>query len=163
VLGDIPVLGFLFKQSHREKQKSNLLLILTPYVIRDQDDLRSIFERKMQERQEFIDRYFVFSDRAPWAPPRDYTRANGLVEEIRQSILAQDERDRLERESLPKPQKDHAASAPIALPRAAGKPGSPSVEVTSGAPGAPGQGFQGPKNGGVRRPQGVQGGGPRRE
>ena len=26
------------------------------------DDLRAIFERKMQERQEFLDRYFVFSD-----------------------------------------------------------------------------------------------------
>src|SRR6185503_10427516 len=84
VLGDIPVLGFLFRQSQKKTTKTNLLLILTPYVIRDQDDLRAIFERKMQERQEFIDRYFVFSDSAEWEPPRDFSRTNGLVEDIRQ-------------------------------------------------------------------------------
>jgi general secretion pathway protein D len=61
-------------------------------VIRDQDDLRAIFERKMQERQEFLDRYFVFSDLVQWQPPRDYARANGLVEDIRQAMLSQDEK-----------------------------------------------------------------------
>jgi general secretion pathway protein D len=45
----------------RATQRTNLLLFLTPYVIRDQSDLRRIFERKMRERQEFLDRYFVFS------------------------------------------------------------------------------------------------------
>ena len=56
------MLGALFRSSTTTKRKTNLLLILTPYVIRDQDDLRKIFERKMQERQEFLDRYFVFND-----------------------------------------------------------------------------------------------------
>ena len=69
VLGDIPILGFLFKQQIKTRQKSNLLLILTPYVIRDQDDLRAIFERKMQERQEYLDRYFVFSETTDYKPP----------------------------------------------------------------------------------------------
>ena len=52
------------------KQKTNLLLVLTPYIIREQDDLRAIFERKMQERQEFLDRYFVFSDEHDCEPPQ---------------------------------------------------------------------------------------------
>jgi general secretion pathway protein D len=82
VLGDIPVLGALFRHSNTIKRKTNLLLILTPHVIREQTDLRRIFERKMQERQEFIDRYFVFQD-TDWRPPRDWTRANRLVEDIR--------------------------------------------------------------------------------
>ena len=62
ILGDIPVLGLLFRKLDQATRKTNLLLILTPYVIRDQNDLRTVFERKMQERQEFLDRYFVFSD-----------------------------------------------------------------------------------------------------
>ena len=51
VLGDIPLLGVLFRQTTNTVQKSNLLLVLTPYIIREQSDLRTIFERKMQERQ----------------------------------------------------------------------------------------------------------------
>ena len=43
-------------------QKTNLILVLTPYIIREQSDLRTVFERKMQERQEFLDRYFVFDE-----------------------------------------------------------------------------------------------------
>ena len=45
-----------------------MILVLTPYVIREQRDLRTIFERKMRERQEFLDRYFVFSG-TDWKPP----------------------------------------------------------------------------------------------
>ena len=77
MLGDIPVLGLLFRNSTKSTRKTNLLLILTPYIIRDQNDLRTVFERKMQERQEFLDRYFVFSDQQPYEPPRDFSRTNG--------------------------------------------------------------------------------------
>ncbi|MEO7331568.1 MAG: type II secretion system secretin GspD [Minicystis sp.] len=124
ILGDIPVLGLLFKQSQKKKTKSNLLLVLTPYVIRDQDDLRAIFERKMQERQEFLDRYFVFSDNVAWQPPRDYTRANGLVEDIRQAMLSQDEKARLELERAPKARKMHEPGLPIPLPALGGRGGA---------------------------------------
>ncbi|WP_437506716.1 type II secretion system secretin GspD [Sorangium sp. So ce1099] len=124
VLGDIPVLGFLFRQRVKEVAKTNLLLVLTPYVIRDQEDLRAIFERKMQERQEFIDRYFVFSDSAAWEPPRDFGRANGLVEDIRQSILSEEERARLEEEARPKVPLEHSPVEPVGLPVFGGKAGA---------------------------------------
>lgn len=120
ILGDIPVLGFLFRQSQKTTVKTNLLLVLTPYVIRDQDDLRAIFERKMQERQEFLDRYFVFNEQTSWSPPNDYTRANGLVEDIRQSMLAVDEKARLEEEARPKGPRTHEPGQPIALPALGG-------------------------------------------
>jgi general secretion pathway protein D len=87
VLGDLPILGALFRKTTTIKKKTNLLLILTPHVIRDQNDLRRIFERKMQERQEFLDRYFVFSGQE-WSPPKDWARTNGLVEDIRKSFAA---------------------------------------------------------------------------
>lgn len=121
ILGDIPVLGVLFRQSQKKTSKSNLLLILTPYVIRDQDDLRAIFERKMQERQEFIDRYFVFDQSSAWEPPVDYGRSNGLVEDIRQSIMAEEEKERLEEEARPKKAFTHELGAPIALPSISSK------------------------------------------
>ena len=42
--------------TRRNKTRTNLLLFLTPYIIRDQSDFRRIFERKMPERQEFVER-----------------------------------------------------------------------------------------------------------
>jgi general secretion pathway protein D len=129
LLGDLPVLGFLFRNSITQTEKTNLLLILTPYVIQSQEDLRKVFTRKMQERQEFLDRYFVFN--GDWQPPRDYARANGLVEEIRQAFAEIAEQHRLELEGLPSDAKTHQPTEPLDLP----------VDVAptpGGAPAAPG-------------------------
>jgi general secretion pathway protein D len=114
VLGDIPIIGALFKQTQHSNQKRNLLLILTPYVIRDPADLRAAFERKMQERQEFLDRYFVFAgDSKEWKPYVDYTRTRGLVEEIRQAYLVEDEKALLDARARPKATPPHEPSAPL--------------------------------------------------
>jgi general secretion pathway protein D len=136
ILGDIPVLGALFRQTKKTTQKTNLLLVLTPYVIRNQDDLRAIFERKMQERQEFLDRYFVFGD-SEWEPPRDFSRANGLVEDIRQSILEEAERARLEEEAKPRGPRTHEPRPPIALPSIAVKGGGGATGGTTISPAQP--------------------------
>ena len=147
ILGDIPVLGFLFRSSERGKRKTNLLLILTPYVIRDQTDLRSVFERKMQERQEFLDRYFVFSDQKHYEPPLDYSRTSGLVEMIRQSYLGLAERRRLEEETRPRELRVHDAQQAIEMPlaptpgiggRHAPGPAAPPPPAGTVPPGAPG-------------------------
>ena len=58
ILGDIPLLGNLFRQQTRRKVKTNLLLFLTPYIIRESSDFRRIFERKMRERQEFVEQFY---------------------------------------------------------------------------------------------------------
>jgi general secretion pathway protein D len=128
LLGDLPVLGFLFRNSTTVTEKTNLLLILTPYVIQSQEDLRKVFTRKMRERQEFLDRYFVFN--SDWQPPRDYARANGLVEEIRQAFAQMAEERRLELEGMPSDAKTHQPTEPLDLPVDVGpSPGG-------GAPGA---------------------------
>jgi general secretion pathway protein D len=116
VLGDIPVLGALFRSSRNELQKSNLILILTPYIIREQSDLRTVFERKMQERQEFLDRYFVFSDQTDYQPPRDYARTNGAVELIRQSYRGVDEKKKLDDLTRPKELRGHEPGQPLEMP-----------------------------------------------
>ncbi len=134
ILGDLPVLGFLFRNSTTRTQKTNLLLILTPYVIQSQEDLRKVFTRKMRERQEFLDRYFVFN--SDWQPPRDYSRANGLVEEIRQAFAEMSERQRLELEAMPGETKGHIPTEPLDLPVDVG-PGSGAAPAPNQAPAAP--------------------------
>ena len=116
LLGDIPVLGALFRASTNGVQKTNLILILTPYIIREQSDLRVVFERKMQERQEFLDRFFVFSDSQEYTPPHDYSRSNGLLEEIRQGYLGVDERRALDELTRPKDLKTHEPGQPLEIP-----------------------------------------------
>ncbi len=91
ILGDIPVLGALFRARGDRLEKSNLVLVLTPYIVRDQTDLRRIFERKMQERQELIDRETVFNGH-DWTPPKDWARTRGLLADIRLSQREADAR-----------------------------------------------------------------------
>jgi general secretion pathway protein D len=153
ILGDIPLIGILFKQTSKQIQKKNLLLILTPYVVRDPADLRQIFERKMQERQEFLDRYFVFNGDTPYRPPLDYTRTRGLVEEIRQAYLKSDEKAALDLQTRPKDIKGHDPSEPLGeLPTspggggmvAAGAAGTPAAAGMTPMPAAPPPGGGGP-------------------
>jgi general secretion pathway protein D len=112
VLGDIPILGALFRKTSKTKRKTNLLLILTPYIIRDPGDLREIFERKMQERQQMIDRYFVFGE-DKFEPHIDYTRTRGLVAEIVNEIDSVEEEMELARAAELEPPPDHVPRAPI--------------------------------------------------
>jgi general secretion pathway protein D len=58
VLGNIPILGHLFRHETKRKVKTNLLLILTPYIVNDQSDFRRILERKMKERQQFVEMFY---------------------------------------------------------------------------------------------------------
>ncbi len=75
VLGDIPVLGWLFRYNTVTKAKLNLLLFLTPYIIRESSDFRGIFERKMEERKEFVERFYGSSE--DYHVPIDYARKAG--------------------------------------------------------------------------------------
>lgn len=108
ILGDIPLLGALFRDTHKRKVKKNLLLFLTPYIIRSPDDLRSIYERKMRERQEFLDRYFVFGD-PDYEPPIDYSRTRGLVSEILLELDSLSEKRKLVAELASRPEPSHEA------------------------------------------------------
>ena len=38
-LGDIPVLGWLFKSKSKTRNKTNLMILLTPHIIKDAGDL----------------------------------------------------------------------------------------------------------------------------
>jgi general secretion pathway protein D len=85
VLGDIPLVGHLFRETTRKKTKTNLLLFLTPYIIRDQADFRAIFERKMKERQQFVEQFY---GQVPgYDVPIDFSRKPGPLSRMNQSVL----------------------------------------------------------------------------
>ena len=140
VLGDIPVLGALFRKRKDTVEKRNLILVMTPYIIRNQQDLRTVFERKMQERQEYLDRYFVFSDSSDYKPPKDWSRMNGLVEDIRQSYFGLDERKRLDEITKPRELKTHDPQRPLEMPQGTTRPagGAGGNSAAPGQPPAPG-------------------------
>lgn len=82
VLGDVPILGALFRSRSDRSEKSNLVLVLTPYIIRSEADMMRIHDRKREERQELIDHDVVFRGKE-WNPPHDYKRTHGLVADMR--------------------------------------------------------------------------------
>jgi general secretion pathway protein D len=93
VLGDIPLIGFLFRNSSKQTVKSNIIIALTPYVITDTDDMRRIAEKKMRERREFIDRYSSVEDKANFDTGIDYRRKRGMLEEINRAAKEIDDEE----------------------------------------------------------------------
>jgi general secretion pathway protein D len=89
-LGDIPILGYAFKYTTRSKKKSNVLILLTPYIIKDQLDLQAIQERKLREHDEFVSSFRTL-DHMKYVPRVDYTRKRGLVEEINRAVQSVEE------------------------------------------------------------------------
>ncbi len=54
LLGDIPVLGWLFKSTHTAMEKVNLLIFITPKIIRNRHHNAALLSKKLNERVEFI-------------------------------------------------------------------------------------------------------------
>ena len=91
-LGSIPIIGWLFRDTTTNKQKTNLLLFLTPYIIRDEADYRRIYEKKRKEQQEFIE---AFYGRQPgYDVSIDFARKAGPYGRLRREVL--DETSKLE-------------------------------------------------------------------
>ena len=100
-LGDIPLLGHLFKSTAKRKTKSNLVIMLTPYIVKDQMDLETIRARKVREHDEFAESLGTL-DAMPYRASTDYRRKRGLVEEINRAVLLIED-DRAARASLTSP------------------------------------------------------------
>jgi general secretion pathway protein D len=52
LLGDIPLLGALFQAQSHHKQKTNLLLFITPRVLSSQEELQEMTDQKKQQMDE---------------------------------------------------------------------------------------------------------------
>ena len=49
ILGDIPILGWLFKSKTVSRDKTNLLVFLSPHIVKEADDLAKITAEKQRE------------------------------------------------------------------------------------------------------------------
>jgi general secretion pathway protein D len=58
ILGDLPVLGALFRGSRTISRRTNLLIFLTPHIIDDPEDMLEIQRVKEAQRLEFLRRFY---------------------------------------------------------------------------------------------------------
>jgi general secretion pathway protein D len=54
LLGDIPVLGWLFKNTKTKVRKTNLLVFITPHIVKQYDQIRKVLNKNLDERDDFI-------------------------------------------------------------------------------------------------------------
>lgn len=53
LLGDIPIIGWFFRSKQKRIEKTNLLIFLTPHIIKNQDDLFELTQEKVKEGIKF--------------------------------------------------------------------------------------------------------------
>ncbi|MBI5015431.1 MAG: type II secretion system secretin GspD [Deltaproteobacteria bacterium] len=53
-LGDLPLLGYLFRTTTDTKQKTNLLIFLTPHIIKSTEDLEAVSRGKRREFEDNV-------------------------------------------------------------------------------------------------------------
>jgi general secretion pathway protein D len=58
ILGDLPVIGVLFRSNTKSYRKSNLMIFLTPHIIDDPEDMVEIMRVKQAQREEYIRRFY---------------------------------------------------------------------------------------------------------
>ena len=97
-LGDVPVLGMLFRNRSVTTQKQNLVLMLTPYIVQDERDLQSIYDRKMEERREVME-LFARQDRE-YHRHVDYQKKTGLLARMRNEIGEAEMEEEARRDAL---------------------------------------------------------------
>jgi general secretion pathway protein D len=84
LLGSLPIFGFLFRDTVTTKSKTNLLLFLTPYIIRDEADYRRIYEKKRKEYDVFVEQFY---GRQPaYRVDVDFARKSGPYSKIRRGV-----------------------------------------------------------------------------
>lgn len=87
LLGDLPLIGWLFKRTTNTVEKSNLLLVLTPYIIHDSADFQAIFERKIQEYEDFAATYYGHLPR--YRATVNYARKTGPLALLGQRVASE--------------------------------------------------------------------------
>jgi general secretion pathway protein D len=112
ILGDIPVIGFFFRNTTKTVKKSNIIIAITPYVVSDLSDLRRVAEKKLRERREFIERFSSLEDTSKLDQLEvDTHRKRGMLEEINRSVREMEADERQLRTIQERDQRDE--STPI--------------------------------------------------
>ncbi len=97
VLGDIPLLGALFRQTTTKIERKNLLMIIIPHIIDDPSDLKRIHEQRMEEIRNFAE--YLATRKKEYMGQINYGKKHGLLQEIHRIVeQSRDERYQLEQQ-----------------------------------------------------------------
>ncbi len=58
LLGDIPIIGWLFRNTTTTKTNASLMFFLTPYIVYGANDLAAIYEKKVADRDAMLTKAF---------------------------------------------------------------------------------------------------------
>lgn len=87
LLGDIPILGWLFKSKSASQGKTNLLVFLTPHIIKEADDLEGFTEKKQREfaakEKEYVEGELLVKFKSEVTP----AEAEALIKEKGASVI----------------------------------------------------------------------------
>jgi general secretion pathway protein D len=84
VLGDLPLIGVLFRKTTKQKEKKNLLLVVVPHIIKDPSDIRRIHDQKMNQMREFADE--LATRQKERQGDIDYRKKRGLLQRIHEAV-----------------------------------------------------------------------------
>jgi hypothetical protein len=62
ILGDLPLIGSLFRGRRTSSRKTNMLIVLTPHIIDNPEDLEEVYRIKVAQRNEFLTRFYGRSE-----------------------------------------------------------------------------------------------------
>lgn len=62
LLGDIPVLGWLFKNAEFDTVKSDLAIFITPKIIKQYNKIRKVLEQRLSERKDYVQEHLGGND-----------------------------------------------------------------------------------------------------
>ncbi len=84
LLGDLPLIGMLFRKTTKLIEKKNLMLIIVPHIIKDPSDLERMHETKMAQIREFADE--LATKRKEYEGKIDFRKKKGFLESLFQSV-----------------------------------------------------------------------------
>jgi general secretion pathway protein D len=78
LLGDIPILGWLFKSRSKGRDKTNLFIFITPHVVRNQDEASAIYRKKLDDVGRVEEGIIKMNLKRPLTkPPADQEKLEG--------------------------------------------------------------------------------------
>jgi len=69
LLGDIPILGWLFKSKSTSREKTNLYVFLTPHIVRTQKDAAGLYQGKRETMGEVVEGIIKLNEKKPEDKP----------------------------------------------------------------------------------------------
>jgi general secretion pathway protein D len=69
LLGDIPILGWLFKTHSTSREKTNLYVFLTPHIVRTQQDAANLYQEKRETMGEVVEGIIKLNEKKPETRP----------------------------------------------------------------------------------------------